>query len=134
MGEAPGEAPREAWLASEEGAEVAADAEPRIGPVDLPDRNRPELSRRLLPRLADRDQRHDLSQLEIVLTVISVNLIMLVLLEVPLIGYVVAPQRTVAAIERGEDWLALNGARAVTIGFTVIGIALIVRGLIYASG
>jgi hypothetical protein len=78
--------------------------------------------------------RHNLSQPEIVLTVISVNLIMLVLLEVPLIGYVVAPQWTAAAIERAKDWLALNGARAVTIGLTVIGIALIVRGVIDASG
>lgn len=78
--------------------------------------------------------KHHLSQLEIVLTVISVNLIMLVLLEVPLIGYAVAPQWTTAAIERAKDWLALNGARLATIGLTVIGIALIVRGTIYAWG
>jgi len=78
--------------------------------------------------------KHHLSQLEIVLTVISVNLIMLVLLEVPLIGYAVAPQWTTAAIERAKDWLALNGARLATIGLTVIGIALIVRGAIYAWG
>jgi hypothetical protein len=78
--------------------------------------------------------RQDLSQLEIVLTVISVNLIMLVLLEVPLIGYTVAPDWTSAVIERAKDWFALNGARVVTIAFTVIGIALIARGLIYASG
>jgi hypothetical protein len=66
--------------------------------------------------------------------VISVNLIMLALLELPLIGYAVAPQRTPAAIERGKDWLAYPGARVVTIGFTVIGIALIARGVIYATG
>jgi hypothetical protein len=78
--------------------------------------------------------KHHLSQLEIVLTVISVNLIMLVLLEVPLIGYAVAPGWTTSAIERAKDWLAQNGARTVTIGLTVIGIALIARGVIYASG
>jgi hypothetical protein len=78
--------------------------------------------------------KQNLSQVEIVLTVISVNLIMLVLLELPLIGYAVAPDWTSAAIERAKDWLALNGARVVTIGFTVIGIALIARGVIYASG
>jgi hypothetical protein len=77
--------------------------------------------------------KHHLSQVEIVLVVISVNLIMLVLLEVPLIGYTVAPQWTTAAIERTKDWLALNGARLATIGLTVIGIALIIRGVIYAS-
>jgi hypothetical protein len=76
--------------------------------------------------------KQNLSQLEIVLTIISVNLIMLVLLELPLIGYAVAPDWTSATIERAKDWLALNGARLVTIGFTVIGIALIARGVIYA--
>jgi hypothetical protein len=78
--------------------------------------------------------KHNLSQLEIVLTVISVNLIMLMLLEVPLIGYAVAPQWTTSAIERAKDWFALNGARVATIGLTVIGVALIARGAIYASG
>jgi Sap, sulfolipid-1-addressing protein len=78
--------------------------------------------------------KHHLSQVEIVLTVISVNLIMLVLLEVPLIGYVVAPRWTTAAIESTKDWLAQNGARTATIGLTVIGIALIGRGVIYATG
>lgn len=78
--------------------------------------------------------KHNLSQLAIVLTVISVNLIMLALLEVPLIGYVIAPQWTEAAIERAKSWLALKGARVATIGLTVIGIALIARGVIYASG
>jgi hypothetical protein len=75
--------------------------------------------------------KHHLSQLEIVLTVISVNLIMLVLLEVPLIGYVIAPQWTTSAIERAKDWFALNGARVATIGLAAIGIALVVRGVIY---
>jgi hypothetical protein len=77
--------------------------------------------------------KQNLSQVEIVLTVISVNLIMLMLLELPLIGYTVAPDWTSAAIERAKDWLALNGARVVTIGFAVIGIALIARGVSYAS-
>jgi hypothetical protein len=59
---------------------------------------------------------------------------MLVLLEVPLIGYVFTPQWTTSAIERAKDWLSVNGARVATIGLTVIGIALIARGVIYASG
>jgi hypothetical protein len=78
--------------------------------------------------------RQHLSQVEIVLTVISVNLIMLVLLELPLIGYVIAPQWTTSTIERAKDWLAHYGARLITVGLTVIGIALIIRGVIYASG
>ena len=78
--------------------------------------------------------KHHLSQTEIVLTVISVNLIMLVLLELPLIGYLVAPRWITAAIERAKDWLTQNGARTATIGLTVIGILLIARGAFYAAG
>jgi Sap, sulfolipid-1-addressing protein len=74
-----------------------------------------------------------LSQVGIVLIVISVNLIMLVLLEVPLFGYVVAPRWTRATVESAKGWLAQNGARTATIGLTVIGIALIARGVIYAA-
>jgi hypothetical protein len=59
---------------------------------------------------------------------------MLVLLELPLIGYLIAPRWTTSAIERAKGWLALNGARMATIGLTVIGILLIARGVIYASG
>jgi hypothetical protein len=76
--------------------------------------------------------RHHLSQLEIVLTVLSVNLIMLVLLELPLIGYVLAPDWTPGAVERMKAFIARNGVRVITIGFGAIGIALIARGVITA--
>jgi hypothetical protein len=73
--------------------------------------------------------RHGLSQLEIVLTVISVNLIMLVLLELPLLSYTLAPEWTPAAIERMKAWIARNGVRVIVIGFGLVGILLITRGV-----
>lgn len=55
---------------------------------------------------------------------------MLALLELPLMGYALAPEWTPAAVERLEGWLNRNGARAAVIGATVIGVALIARGAI----
>ena len=55
---------------------------------------------------------------------------MLILLELPLIGYALAPEWTPAAVERFKGWLGRNDGRAAVIAATLIGIALIVRGLI----
>jgi small-conductance mechanosensitive channel len=62
--------------------------------------------------------------------VIAVNIVMLVLLEVPLIGFAVAPERTPAAIERFRDWMARKGPEAIAIALTVVGGALIVRAVL----
>jgi hypothetical protein len=67
---------------------------------------------------------------ESVLLVVMVNVIMLALLEVPLIGFAVAPDRTARTIERAKRWLARNGLRSAVIGATLIGALLILRGLI----
>ena len=69
-----------------------------------------------------------------VLTVVAVTVVMLVLLEVPLISFTVAPDWTPAALERSKAWLGRNGARAAVIGATVIGVALIIRGTINLVG
>jgi len=74
--------------------------------------------------------RQQLSGVELVVTVLAVNLVMLVLLELPLIGYAVAPEWTPAKVEQFKGWLARNGRRALTIGATVIGVALIVHGVV----
>jgi Sap, sulfolipid-1-addressing protein len=63
--------------------------------------------------------------------VLLFNVIMLALLELPLIGYVFAPEWTPRAVDRFKDWFSRNARR---LGFRlalVIGILLIVRGLIY---
>ena len=79
-------------------------------------------------------ERQNLSDVEIVLTVLAVNLVMLMLLELPLVSYTVAPQWTPLAIERLKGWLSRNGARAIVVAFTVIGVALILRGSLAAWG
>jgi hypothetical protein len=62
--------------------------------------------------------------------VIAVTLIMLLLLEIPLISFVVAPAWTPVAIDRFKGWFARNGAQVAVIGATLIGVALILRGTI----
>jgi hypothetical protein len=66
----------------------------------------------------------------IVLTILAVNAVMLVLLEAPLISFAVAPDWTPLAIERFKAWMARNGAKAIAIGLTILGTALILRAVI----
>jgi hypothetical protein len=78
--------------------------------------------------------RQQLGGAELALTLLAVNLIMLVLLELPLIGYVVAPVWTPLKVEQFKGWFARNGRHALAIGAAVIGIALIVRGVVTLAG
>lgn len=65
-----------------------------------------------------------------VLLVLMVNVIMLALLEVPLICFFVAPERTPAAIDRAKAWASRHGRRALIQGTLIIGSLLILRGVI----
>ena len=65
-----------------------------------------------------------------VLAVIGFNVVMLLLLELPLIGYATNPDGTAAAVAGFNSWLSRNGARAALIASFVIGILLILRGII----
>jgi hypothetical protein len=65
-----------------------------------------------------------------VLLVIGFCLMQQLLLEVPLLGYAFAPERTQRAVTGFRDWLARNGRRAGAIGAAVLGALLLVRGLI----
>jgi hypothetical protein len=67
---------------------------------------------------------------ETVLAVIGFNLIMLLLLELPLLGYATKPEWTAATVARFNGWLSRSGGRAALIGAVVIGIALIGRGAV----
>jgi hypothetical protein len=67
---------------------------------------------------------------ETVLYVLAFNVIMLALLELPLLGYVFAPDWTPGAVQRFKEALSRNGDRILFIGALVLGILLIVRGLI----
>jgi len=65
-----------------------------------------------------------------VLVVLAFNAIMLLLLELPLIGYATRPQSTAAAVQRFRDWLSSRGGRIAVIGAAVIGALMIGRGLL----
>jgi hypothetical protein len=62
------------------------------------------------------------------LLVIAVNVVMLVLLEVPLIAFALAPASTPIVIDRFKAWMGRNGSEAVAIALAVIGVALILIG------
>jgi hypothetical protein len=63
------------------------------------------------------------------LLVVGFCLVQQTLLELPLIGYVLAPERTQIAVNGFRAWLAHNGRRAGIIGATVIGALIIIRGI-----
>jgi hypothetical protein len=71
-----------------------------------------------------------LSTTATVLTVIVFNLIMLMLLELPLLGYTYAPDWTPGAVERSKAWVGRHGKKAAAIALAVLGGALIIRGAI----
>lgn len=71
---------------------------------------------------------------ETVALVIGFNLIMLALLEIPLLGFAIAPGWTVAAIDRMKVWVSRNGRRLAVRGLTVLGTLLVIKGLIELLG
>lgn len=72
----------------------------------------------------------DAAVLPTALLVIAFCLIQQLLLEVPLIGYALAPERTERAVAGFRAWLARNGRRAAAIGATAVGALLLLRGVI----
>jgi hypothetical protein len=65
-----------------------------------------------------------------VLVIVGFNLIMLILLEVPLVLFAVAPTWTPGAIGRGKAWVAVRWRRVAIRGFAAIGAALIIKGIV----
>ena len=63
--------------------------------------------------------------------VLLFNVIMLVLLEVPLIGFVFAPEWTPLAVDRFKEWFSRNARELGFRAALVIGLLLIAKGLIY---
>jgi hypothetical protein len=78
----------------------------------------------------DRMAKLDAGTVATVALVVGFCLIQQLLLEVPLLGYAFAPERTERAVVAFREWLALNGRRAGTIVTAVLGVLLLVRGLI----
>jgi heme A synthase len=78
----------------------------------------------------DQIEKQKLGTAATVLTVIGFNLVMLMLLELPLLGFVVAPDWTPGAVERSKAWFARNGHKAAVIALIVLGSALVLKGII----
>src|SRR3954453_4976839 len=68
----------------------------------------------------------------IVLTVLGFNVIMLTLLELPLLGYVVAPEWTPTAVQRCKDWVGRNARALAVRGAATIGTLLLLEAAISA--
>jgi hypothetical protein len=79
-----------------------------------------------LKRMADLDA----ATAPTVLLVVGFCVVQLTLLEVPLVGYALAPERTQESVVRFRAWLARNGRRGAAIAAGTIGVLLIVRGVI----
>jgi Sap, sulfolipid-1-addressing protein len=72
--------------------------------------------------------KQNLGTAETVLAVLAFNAIMLVILELPLIGYAVKPEWTESAVHRFSGWLRYRGGRVALVAAAAIGIILILRG------
>jgi hypothetical protein len=78
---------------------------------------------------------HDLQQLGYgtvgeVLVILGFNVMLLILLEIPLLGYLMAPERTVVEVQRFRAWLTRSGRRIAVVGAAGLGLILLVRGAI----
>jgi Sap, sulfolipid-1-addressing protein len=63
-----------------------------------------------------------------VLLVIGFNLVMLLLIELPLLGFAVAPERTKRAVAHARRVASEHGRRIATYVLTGIGLALLIKG------
>jgi hypothetical protein len=71
----------------------------------------------------------DLAALPTALLVIGFCLVQQLLLELPLAGYFVAPERTADAVKGFRAWLARNGRQAGIIVAAVLGALVLIRGI-----
>ena len=65
-----------------------------------------------------------------ILAVLAFNAIMLILLELPLLGYAIRPEWTAATVQRFSEWLIRRGARVALIAGAIVGLLLILRGIV----
>jgi hypothetical protein len=78
----------------------------------------------------DRLSKLHYSTLATVLVVLAFNLVMMLLLELPMIAFAVAPEWTPAAIDRAKAWAGIHGRIYAERGFAVIGVLLIIKGVV----
>lgn len=70
------------------------------------------------------------STAETVLLVVGFNAVMMWMLEVPLLSFAVAPEWTPRAIARAKAWVGRHVETFAIRGLTVIGVALIIKGVV----
>ncbi len=78
---------------------------------------------------------HDLQKLGYgpvgeILVILGFNAMLLIFLEVPLVGYFLAPEKTVVEVQRFRAWLSRSGRRMAIVGAGAIGVFLVARGMI----
>jgi hypothetical protein len=78
----------------------------------------------------DRMAKLDAGTAETALLVIGFCLVQQMLLELPLIGYAVAPEWTQSAVEGFRSWLGRNGRRAAAMVAFGVGALLVLRGVV----
>src|SRR5262245_2402254 len=71
----------------------------------------------------------DAGALPTALLVIAFCLIQQLLLEIPLVSYLLAPEETAGRVDRFRAWLSRNGRQAAIIGAAVLGTLVIIRGI-----
>lgn len=82
----------------------------------------------------DRMAKLDAGTAPTVLLVIAFCVIQQLLLELPILGYFVAPEWTQDAVVRFRAWLARNGRRAGVWMAAFVGVFLLIRGLVTLLG
>ena len=71
----------------------------------------------------------DYSTVEAIILVLVFNLIMFMLAEVPLIGYLINPEKTQDRVERFSGWLERNGLRIISLFAVLWGLSSLGKGL-----
>ena len=72
----------------------------------------------------------DASNAAKVAAIVVFYLIMFAFVEVPIVSYVFAPERTTVAVNNFNDWLKRNGRRVAAYVLAVVGLYLTVRGIV----
>ncbi len=78
--------------------------------------------------LADIAEAKD-STTEAIILVVVFNLIMFVLAEVPIIGYLLSPEKTQGRVEQFSAWLENNGLRIISIFAVLWGLSALGKGI-----
>ena len=74
--------------------------------------------------------RQHLSASLTVLVVLAFNVIALMVLEIPLLGYLIKPEATASAVQGVSSWLTRRGGQVALIAGAALAIILILRGII----